>query len=246
MALIKGQHAGELIREAVVLDLGDLQRQAAELKARAQAEADRIVADARAEAQRLTEGAEQRGYDAGFTQGRAEGYPAGEKAGKEQALREAASSLAAIEQAWSEAADRFESERRDMHVEARQSLLQLTLAMAEKIVKRVPAVAPDVVVEQVAEAIDHVARPCDLTVRLHPEDRPLVAEAMPKLAARLDQAQHVELVDDETLTRGGCTIRYGKGRIDATLETQLQRLVEAILPAGEQPDDPQAPTTPNS
>lgn len=230
MALIRNREAEQSAQDAIVLDLGDLRREADRLRRQAHEEAERIRAEARAEAQRLTEGAEQRGYEAGYNKGHAEGLEAGRKEGHDEALKQAESSLTQLQQAWVNAAKQWDAERREMLREARQSVLRLAIRMAEKIVRRVPAVEPRIVQDQVAAALEHVARPCDVTVRIHPEDRDLVEHAIPQAAEQLAHGEHVILKEDTSIERGGCVIDYGKGRIDATLGTQLDRLVEALLP----------------
>ena len=47
--------------------------------------------------------------------------------------------------------------------------------------------------------------------------------------AQFSQVEHVTLVDDEAVGRGGCVLGYGQGRIDASIETQIQRLVESVV-----------------
>ena len=67
MAVIKSRQSDPLMHDAVVLDLGDLNRQAAEIIERAEAEASVIVADAREEAARLVGEASGRGHEEGLT-----------------------------------------------------------------------------------------------------------------------------------------------------------------------------------
>jgi len=230
MALIRNKDADQTAQDAVVLDLGDLRREADRLRKQAEADAEQIREEARAEARRLTEGAEQRGYEAGYEKGKAEGHEAGYQEGHKEALKQAESELSRLQEAWVNAAQQWDAERRGMLREARESLLRLAVAMAEKIVHRVPMVDPSVVQDQVDAAIEHVARPCDVTVWIHPEDRPLVRRALPQAEVRLTRGEHVSLREDRRIQRGGCVVDYGKGRIDATLQTQLDRLVEALLP----------------
>jgi len=71
MALIKAAQTGDLQREAIVLDLGDLRRQAADLRAAAEATAERIVDEARRQAKALTDGAAERGHAEGLERGKA-------------------------------------------------------------------------------------------------------------------------------------------------------------------------------
>ena len=87
------------------------------------------------------------------------------------------------------------------------------------------------VVDQIASAIKHVLGPVRVTVRVNPEDRILAVDALPRWTHVLAEATSVEVVDDPAVERGGCVVEHGAGRIDATLETQLDRMVAALLPS---------------
>ena len=77
MPIIKADNAVNLVRDAVVLDFGDLSRQAARLRAKAEARASQIMTNAEAQAAQLIEGAEAVGFD----QGRTEGFEQGKQEG---------------------------------------------------------------------------------------------------------------------------------------------------------------------
>ncbi|MBI1369510.1 MAG: hypothetical protein GC162_12760 [Planctomycetes bacterium] len=230
MALIKRSQADCISHDAIVLDLGDLRRQARVLIERAQRQADEILTNAKAEAKRLTDAASKIGHDEGFAKGKAEGFEAGRAAGRIESIRKTDEALVKLQEAWINAARQWDADRRAMLLEARQSILKLAIEMASKVVRRVPKVDASIVVDQVAEAISYVARPCDVTIRIHPDDRALVSDAMPKLLDETQRIEHATLVDDANVAPGGCVITFGKGRIDASLDKQLERLIDALLP----------------
>jgi flagellar biosynthesis/type III secretory pathway protein FliH len=123
--------------------------------------------------------------------------------------------------------------------------------LAEKLVHRVIQIDPTVIVDQVANALAHVLQTMDVTVRVSPADRPVLEEAMPELLAEFGHLKHVRIVDDPEITPGGCIVSYGQGQIDTTLDTQLTRLVELMLPADHAVPNPNAappeePTEPNA
>ena len=66
MPVVKQRQAERLTRSALVLDLGDLGRQAEAIIAKGRAEAEAIVAAAKTEAQKLIDSAEERGHAAGL------------------------------------------------------------------------------------------------------------------------------------------------------------------------------------
>lgn len=237
MPLLKNDNAKRIQHEAVVLDLGDLRRQADQLREQAEAEATQIIEQARAEARRLTDGAAERGHAQGLAAGHAEGLERGQAEGRAAALEQVGEQLQQLQQAWVAAARQWEADRRQMVLDARESMLELAIAIARRVVKRIPAVDASVVVEQVVAAIDHMARPADATIRIHPDDRELAEQAMPEMAQACEHLQHVHWVDDATIERGGCVVSAGRGRIDAQLATQLDRVIAQLLPAGSDRSD---------
>ncbi len=232
MPVIKQQSASSYVRDAIVLDMSDLRAQADRIKSAAEAEAQRILAEARVTAADLAASAEAASRQKGHEQGLQQGLEEGRKAGHAEALSRAGAQLTQIQKSWVDAAGSWDAQRDAMEREAADSLLRLALVFAEKVVRRTVAVDPQVVVRQLADALTYVLRPCEVKVAVHPEDRPALEQAMPQLLAGLTHLKHVHLVDDASIARGGCVVAYGQGRIDATVDTQLRRLVEMMLPAG--------------
>lgn len=231
MALIKQADAGLIARDAIVLDLGDLARQGEALRSRSRAEADAIVAQAKAERERLIAGAKEEGFAQGLARGEEEGRKRGEEAGREAAMAEAKDRIDRLVSAWEGALAAFEGERDRMLLEARQDVLRLALAVAEKVTKRVVRVDPGVVEEQIAAVLGLITRPTRLVVSVHPEDLARAREVMPGMCERLAKGSHVEVVADAALERGSCVARTaGRGEIDASIATQLERIAAALLP----------------
>ena len=230
MALIKGHSAEHQTAQAVVLDLGDIRSQAEEILNQARAEADRLIAEANTQAQTIQEEAKTNGYRQGFDQGVAEGQQKGQQEGQTQALQASQEMFTQIQEAWIHAAGQWDKMRHEMISEAQQSLLKLSLLIAEKVVHRVQQVDHTIIEAQVQAAIDYVVRPCDVRVHICPDDRPHMEKVLPQLLKQLDDSQHVHLVDDPQIARGGCVVDYGKGKIDATIDSQMQQVVESILP----------------
>lgn len=247
MALIKSKQADALIHDAIVLDLGDLRRQANLLQEKATADAAAIVerahqdtqhirtaADQRtAQAETLCEEAEKRGFEEGFAKGHEAGLEAGRLAGHEAALKQTNEALEQLQTAWIAAANQWDSDRMRMLQEARESMLHVAVEMAQKIVHRVPQVDPTIVVDQVAQAVRHIADPQDAKVHVHPQDMAMIEEALPSILKKLGVAAHLHLIEDTECEPGGCVVTAGSGRVDAQLDAQLQRLVEAMLPLPE-------------
>lgn len=228
-----------MVRDAVVLDLGDLARQAEQIKAKARAEADQILAAGKAERDRMVAGAAEEGRKQGFAKGQEEGRKAGEAAGRQAAISELREKLTKLDQGWSAGLAAFESERERMLLDARQDVVRLAAAVAELVTKRAVELKPEGVVDQVAAVLALLTRPTRLTVALHPDDEALVREALPTMAQKFASGAHIELAPDPTIARGGCIARTAAGGvIDATIAAQLERVAQTLVPS---PDVPPAP-----
>jgi len=246
MALIRSKQAAAMVREAVVLDLGDLARQGEAIKQRATAHADQILKKAQDESRQIAQTASKRGHEEGFKQGLADGRKKGLDAGQKEAFEHHSSALQALQAQWLDALHAFAESRLGLLTETRLDLLRLALAIAERIVFRTVEIDPTVIEDQMAEALSLLARRSAVTIRINPADMDHAKTVLPELVSRMHQCEHAALVADESLTPGGCTLQAGTTTIDASIETQIDRIVSALLPddPGLLPDVDLAPSPP--
>jgi flagellar biosynthesis/type III secretory pathway protein FliH len=230
MPMIRRADAGAVARDAVVLDLGDLARQGRELADRARREADRIVEEAQAERERLISGAFEEGHARGLTEGRAEGHAEGLERGRLEAIAAEAEALAALEAAWRAALDGLEAMRGELRAEAERGVLTLAVRLGERVAKRAIELDGEAAARQLAEAIELAMRPSRVRIRVSPSDVHSVRSALPGLADRLAEGSSATIMEDASLTHGSVVVETDESRIDATIETQLARIVGVLLP----------------
>ncbi len=239
MALVKNSQAKQMTRSAVVLDLGDLHVQGQRLIAQAKQQAEKILADARKEREQLITGAAEEGHAQGHAAGHAEGLEEGRQEGREQAIEQAHEQFASLQQTWTEALASFSAQRDDILDDARDAVLELAIEIAQRVISRAIAADPASVREQLAKAIELAAHASRLVVAVHPDDIHIAKEALPDLVRALTNDAHTEVTPDPALTPGSCVIRTPAGEIDASIETQVARIIEALSPA---PRKSQTPT----
>ncbi|MEL7088125.1 MAG: FliH/SctL family protein [Planctomycetota bacterium] len=238
MPIVKQQSVKPMIRDAVVLDLGDLGRQAARLRAASEAKARQILADARDEAQRIIDAAEKQGFDQGHAAGLAQGVEDGRARGHAEALAAGTTQVKQVTERFAAVAREWEEHRAQLDREARSAVLDFALKFARKLTHRVIATDPRVVVDQVAEALSRVLEPTDVIIRVHPDDRPALQDVLPDLLAGMNNLQHVTLHDDTAVGRGGCVLGLRGGEIDASIDTQITRVTELLAPGNGEPTPP--------
>jgi flagellar assembly protein FliH len=231
LPLLKAQFAEAQTRDAIVLNMDDLALQAEAILENARRESQGVIEQARQEAARCA----KETTDQAFAQGHEQGMQQGIEQGREQAVREAGKQFQQVQSSWTEALDSWNQRMDALYDGGQRRVLDLAIALAEKILHRAIAVDHQRVVDQVDNVLQHVLKPLGVSVGIHPDDRLIVADAMPALLARMPNCEHIELIDDPSITRGGCVVRCGQGRIDATIDNQLDRMVTLLVPG--HPDD---------
>jgi flagellar assembly protein FliH len=228
--LIKSAKSDRLMKEAIVLDMGDLARQADRILSNAQQEAGQVLQIAREESERLVASADDRGYSQGFERGLGEGRETGEAEGRKAAFEQASESLSQLARNWTAALDHWERQRREMLQDANEDIVRFAFALAQRVVLRMPQVDPAIVRDQVAAALETAARATTIEIVINPNERTLIEQSLPELLAAAGRFQHAVIREDAKMSVGGCIIRTAAGTVDATMETQLDRIAEALVP----------------
>ena len=122
MAVIKSSSAGRIVKDAIVLDFGDINRQAQAVLETASRESERILTEARAEAEsRAREIAEQARRE-GLAHGTAEGREAGRAEARQEVIDSLGPQLEELVTSWRTALERWDDDREEMVFTARDEL----------------------------------------------------------------------------------------------------------------------------
>ena len=106
----------------------------------------------------------------------------------------------------------------------------MALDIAGRVLQRTVADGDPVVLEQIARAIDLLGSPAALRISISPLDRELVENALPGILEQARLTDGVDLVESDEVERGGCIVSSGGGSVDARIETQLDRIADALVP----------------
>lgn len=238
MSLIKQAKAERLVKSALVLDLGDLQRQGEMIIEQAEHQARQIISQAEKKAAEIDALAGEKGFFQGQAEGFREGRVEGRQQGHCEVVEELKPQLEDLVEGWTAALGQWEADRSEMFVAARTDVLRFAIAMTEKVIGRCLDLDPTVIERQLSQALELVAGPSSIRIVISPEDRPLVEDVLEPLATGIHKCDQVELEEDPAMTRGGCRVLTQGGSVDATIQTQIQRIVRALLPTPDEPADP--------
>ncbi|MDR1708773.1 MAG: flagellar assembly protein FliH [Candidatus Accumulibacter sp.] len=158
-----------------------------------------------AEIERLHDEAFQQGYSAGQAEGLAEASKTAERM---------AEILGGLEQAAAQVEQRVA-----------EKLLDAAVGIAGQVLRQSLRVKPELLLPVVREALTALHLDTgEPSLILNPEDAQLIRAQM------ADQLAHGnwQLVEDPTITRGGCRIELGASEVDATVETRWKRVMETL------------------
>jgi flagellar assembly protein FliH len=131
----------------------------------------------------------------------------------------------------------------ELDAELEKQLIALVVTIGKQIVRRELKTDPQQIIAILRESVSRLpASARDVRVHLHPEDAAVVRE----LLATPSNDRAWTMVEDPSLTRGGCQVRTDTSQIDARLESRLNAIVSAALgderaPARTSTDSPEAP-----
>jgi flagellar biosynthesis/type III secretory pathway protein FliH len=157
----------------------------------------------------------QEAFDKGVAQGCANATAASQEK-VDQAVAALKAALGEIEKIRTRDRERMEIET-----------TRLALAIAKKIV-RYETEHGNVIEKVVKAAMQQVADPRKLTVRLNPRDIEAVAALGDQLQNGGDADAQLALEGDETVGRGGCVIEARLGDVDARIDQQI-KVIEELL-----------------
>ena len=180
--------------------------------------------DLRAEAKAL-------GREEGYEKGYAEGEKIGQTLGEQLALAEVLAEQRAVLQQFvddlEEVAQAMRGAMDQWFVQAESALLPLVSALAAKVVSSELKSNPDVIESIVREAIQEVSHASTARILVNPTAFKVLQGKEAEIMALAPSLKNLEFVLDPTATEG-CRIDTEGGRIDATVDTRIESIVDAI------------------
>lgn len=209
----------------------DIENHARTILLSAREQAESLIAEAQKEAEVLKSQGYAEGLEEGRRDGKAQGELEGAQAGAQQALAEHQEQLTTLIAALSSASAELDAARRNLEADALREVVNLSVAIARRVTKRQGILDSQVLTENLREAMQLVAHAADIRIAIHPDQKAVLAAALPAVHMAWPQLKHVELIDDPDVSPGGCRIFTVRGMVDADLNAQLDRVVADLLPS---------------
>ena len=164
-----------------------------------------LISRAREEAQNIKEAAAKEGYQDGLSQAQAD-------------LNDVKNAIMA-----------FLSAKQEVFEYIAPDILEISVEIAQKIIKKELQQDPTIILDNIMEILKGLSKEeTKITLRVNPVQVSLLKAEIPDVMNNVGLEAKVLIVPDETIMEGGCMVTTTNGVIDATIETQLSVISEAL------------------
>lgn len=164
-----------------------------------------LISRAREEADALRESAMKEGYQAGLEQAQAE--------------------LQGIKETF----EAFMNAPQEVYEMLAPNILEISVDIAQKIIKKETEQDPQVLINTVIDVLKGLAKDENkISLRVNPVQADVVKQQVPEILNLAGLDAKISVLADEGVTEGGCLVTTSNGIVDATIETQLSVISEAL------------------
>lgn len=211
-AFDKVKEASEEYEQRIQEGIYDAQK----LVEQAKEEATNIVNDAQTKAASMEGDADITGYE----KGKEEGFQNG-KEEVERVISRLNNILSGVVK-----------KRNTIIMEAHIYIFQLIILETRKIIKKITEESERVVLDNIFEVLKNLKGRQEVTLRVNTSDLPVVAYHKKEFLQLAEGIERLNIIEDNSVDRGGCIVNTDFGTIDARISVQLNDLekeIETIL-----------------
>jgi Flagellar biosynthesis/type III secretory pathway protein len=182
----------------------------------ARRESEYIIESANSEAERIRKDAYEMGFHKGYSDGAAKGFEDGSQ--KASGVRRDADEV--LREAYRVSREYIDKQK--------EEIIELALVIAGKIIGYEADVNDEVVSNIVQESMRNAVMKGQVIIRLNPMDYAALDCRRGELAKIAGEGCTVSIVKDSDMQRGGCRVETDSSYVDTTIDSQLQKIREAI------------------
>lgn len=164
-----------------------------------------LISRAREEADTIRESASKEGYQAGLEQAKAD----------IELLKETLGN--------------FMNAPQEVYEQIAPDILEISVEIAQKIIKKEVSEDPQVLINTIVEVMKGLSKEeTKVVLRVNPTQVDIIKQSVPEILNLAGMDTKVVVLSDENITEGGCMVTTANGVVDATIETQLSVISEAL------------------
>jgi len=174
---------------------------------------------------------EKQAYQKGFIDGEKQGVADGERVGFDSVV----SKVETLMKSFQEALLQIKNVRNEIYHRIEKEVVELSLAIAKKVICQEIKTDREVVVCVAREALNKVEDTGNIKIKMSPDDLNFINETKYQISNLIEHIDNVTVEAEDSIPNGGCIIETEFGDIDARIEKQLQAIEESFLSGIENP-----------
>lgn len=108
-------------------------------------------------------------------------------------------------------------------------ILEISVDIARKIVKKEIEQDPQIVLETIMDVLKGISKEeANMKIKVNPAQVEMVKETLPDIISYLGLDAKMKVISDDTIEVGSCIVHTTNGIVDATIDTQLEIIKEAL------------------
>lgn len=123
----------------------------------------------------------------------------------------------------------FMDAKNNVFTQIAPSILDIALDVAQKIIKKEVTQDQTIILSTIAEVLNTLSKDePKVIIRVNSAQIDLVKENVPDICTKIGCDARINVVADDSIEFGGCRFYMGNGVVDATINTQLAIIKEAL------------------
>ena len=155
---------------------------------------------------------------------RKEGFEKGQKEGFEKGLEQVNKLISQLEIITRDA----DECRRNILENAKHDIVDLSVKIAEKVVKATCAKQRDIAVRNAEYALGLLKEKSPAVIRVNLADIEVAREYRSVLLNMFDKVESIKIAEDPAVEQGGCIVESNAGGVDANIQTQLSSIRSSL------------------
>lgn len=147
------------------------------------------------------------------------------KEGYQQGLQDAAEDIQGVR----ESLESFLNAKQEVYETIAPDVLEISLDIAKKIIKKEMSENQEILLDNIKDILKSLSKEeTKIMLKVNPSQTAMLKQEIPEIMNFAGLEAKVIIVPDENTMEGGCMLTTSNGVIDATIETQLEIISEAL------------------
>ncbi len=123
----------------------------------------------------------------------------------------------------------FMNSNQEVYEQIAPEILAVSIEIAKKIIKKEVSESPEVLINTVIEVLKGLSKEeAKIMLRVNPVQVDVLRQSVPEILNLTGLDAKVSVLADESISEGGCLVTTTNGVVDASIETQLSVVSEAL------------------